>query len=152
MDLNISCTSVIQVNSPSYKNVSVKSRIASNLQKIMNMDLIRAYTTSNNTMQEGIMTMDSGNIQIKHLEIDGLRLKFINPFFLNYIYDGKYYQYEYSNLNYFGIAETIEDMIEQFKEDIYSDWMVYVENDSVQLSKRAEILKNKLLLLLEKIN
>ena len=152
MDLSLSCDRSSQINMPFYRYFSKKTERKPKIAKNKNTYFIDEYTTSNNSVQEGSMTMNSESIKIDYLEVDGLRLRFIKPLFLNYTYDGKYYQYEDRNLNYFGIAETLDEMVEQFKEDIYSDWMVYVEDDSVQLSKRAKILKNKLLLLLERMN
>lgn len=122
---------------------SLKKSIG-HIRKIM---LSSSYTVN---MKEDI-SLSTKSVKIETIEIEGIVLQFKESFFLNYHMYDNYFCYEYKNLNYYGMGSTLEEMISAFKEDIYADWMMYVENSDVILSNRAKILRNKLINLLQRI-
>ena len=54
------------------------------------------------------------------IKLDGIKLKFKQPFSLKYYIENGYYCYECEEFDYFGRAKHKEEMIKQFQEDLYN--------------------------------
>jgi hypothetical protein len=85
------------------------------------------------------------SITLYHIDVNGTSLSFVEPIIANVSFDGNVYSCQNQDLGILAISTTLDDCVEDFKEEVLFVWNEYGKETDSRLTDDAKELKRRIL-------